>query len=77
VPEQGKSSSLDRAGRGVGCVNNLRQLMLAWKMYIDDNNDKLVRNASFNGIARYRADSGGRIHDWLDYKIRIPTTQTF
>jgi prepilin-type N-terminal cleavage/methylation domain-containing protein/prepilin-type processing-associated H-X9-DG protein len=63
-------STLTRAkakAQGVACVDNIRQLMLAWKMYIDDNNGRLVRNAAFNGIARYRADSGGWIHGWLDY----------
>ncbi len=54
-------------GQGTACLNNLRQLMLAWKMYADDNNGKLARNAAFNGIERYRADTGGWIHGWLDY----------
>jgi prepilin-type processing-associated H-X9-DG protein len=57
-------------GQGVACQNNFRQLMLAWKLYGDDNNGKLPRNAAFNGIARYRADSGGWIHGWLDYNNR-------
>jgi prepilin-type N-terminal cleavage/methylation domain-containing protein/prepilin-type processing-associated H-X9-DG protein len=54
-------------GEGTACLNDLRQLMLAWKMYADDNSGKLARNAAFNGIARYRADTGGWIHGWLDY----------
>jgi prepilin-type processing-associated H-X9-DG protein len=54
-------------GQGIACLNNLRQLMLAWKMYPEDNNGKLARNAAFNGIARYRADTGGWIHGWLDF----------
>ena len=28
-------------GQGILCMNNTRQLMLAWKLYIDDANDKL------------------------------------
>ena len=28
-------------GQGIMCMNNTKQLMLAWKMYVDDNNDKL------------------------------------
>jgi prepilin-type N-terminal cleavage/methylation domain-containing protein/prepilin-type processing-associated H-X9-DG protein len=54
-------------GQGIACLNNIRQLMLAWKMYPEDNNAKLVRNAAYNGIARYRADTGGWIHGWLDF----------
>jgi prepilin-type N-terminal cleavage/methylation domain-containing protein/prepilin-type processing-associated H-X9-DG protein len=28
-------------GQGIACMNNTKQLMTAWKMYVDDNNDKL------------------------------------
>src|ERR1043166_2620680 len=27
--------------QGIGCMNNSRQLMLAWRMYIEDNRDTL------------------------------------
>ena len=30
-------------GKRVVCLNNLRQLMLAWSVYADENDDKLVR----------------------------------
>ena len=28
--------------QGIACMNNHRQLCLAWRMYADDNNDVLV-----------------------------------
>jgi len=28
-------------GQGIACMNNTRQLMLAWRMYIEDSGDKL------------------------------------
>ncbi len=28
-------------GQAIQCLNNHRQLMLAWRMYVDDNNDRL------------------------------------
>ncbi|MBM3833774.1 MAG: type II secretion system protein [Verrucomicrobia bacterium] len=28
-------------GQGIMCLNNTKQLMLGWKMYVDDNGDKL------------------------------------
>lgn len=31
-------------GEGIACLNNLRQLQLAWFMYSDDHNEKLVYN---------------------------------
>ena len=30
--------------QGINCLNNGKQLVLAWKMYADDNNGKLVKN---------------------------------
>lgn len=33
---------------GPTCLNNLRQLQLAWGMYADDNQDKLVPNVASN-----------------------------
>jgi len=32
----------------IECVNNLKQLQLAWDMYADDNNDKTAPNRSVN-----------------------------
>jgi prepilin-type N-terminal cleavage/methylation domain-containing protein len=34
------------------CLQNLKQLGLAWVMYYDDNTDKLADNAKFNGPQR-------------------------
>jgi len=30
--------------QAVDCLNNLKQLQLAWNMYVEDNNDWLVPN---------------------------------
>ncbi len=43
--------------QGISCLNNLKQLQLAWFMYADDNNDKLVPNGTGNQI--------GWIEGWL------------
>ncbi|MCI0537662.1 MAG: type II secretion system GspH family protein [Verrucomicrobiales bacterium] len=29
---------------GISCMNNTRQLMLAWRLYLEDNDDRLVNN---------------------------------
>lgn len=31
-------------GQGISCMSNLKQLQLAWRLYTDDNNDRLVPN---------------------------------
>ena len=34
-------------GQGIACMNNHRQLLLAWKLYSDDNRDELVGAANW------------------------------
>ena len=32
--------------QGVSCMNNVRQMGLAWRLYVDDNEDRLIPSAS-------------------------------
>ena len=41
LPTLGKAK---RSARSVECLSNLKQLQLAWQMYADDHNDRLVPN---------------------------------
>lgn len=34
---------------GISCMNNLKQLQLAWILYADDNDQKLIRNSDWAG----------------------------
>src|SRR5438552_4965513 len=43
--------------QGIACLNNLKQLNLAWYMYPEDNNDKLVPNGT--------GDQRGWVEGWL------------
>jgi len=36
-------------GKRISCMNNLRQLMLAWNMYADDNDEKIVFASTSQG----------------------------
>jgi len=47
-------------GQGISCLNNLKQLQLAWIMYASDNSDKLVYNNS-NGAG----EPIGWVMGWL------------
>ena len=43
--------TLNRAreqGKRAVCLSNLKQMMLAWMMYADDNDDKVVRTRAVN-----------------------------
>ena len=54
-------SARERAHRVV-CMNNLRQLTLAWLVYADDNDGKIV----YGGIGRSFMNEGGqRVECWL------------
>jgi type II secretory pathway pseudopilin PulG len=44
---------------GVVCINNQRQLLIAWRLYADDNNDVLVLNNPDN-----YGDANGRFPSW-------------
>jgi prepilin-type processing-associated H-X9-DG protein len=44
LPSLGKAKV---KAKGIGCLNNLKQLQLCWQMYSDDNGDRLVGNAGY------------------------------
>lgn len=50
-------------GKRASCLSNLKQLTLAWSMYADENDDKLV-----NGATGYSDYTGG---DWATHKGEI------
>jgi len=52
---------------GVGCLNNLRQLGIAWFMYNDDHNGVMVFNSpgSDTNIVRW-------VNGWLDWGVGQP-----
>lgn len=39
--------------QGIGCMNNTKQLALAWRMYADDNGDQLPFSYSYGANAPY------------------------
>jgi prepilin-type N-terminal cleavage/methylation domain-containing protein len=58
------SQAKERA-RGISCVNNEKQMILAWKMYTDDNNGRFAENedGDVNG------GGGGWVHGWMSYNL--------
>jgi prepilin-type N-terminal cleavage/methylation domain-containing protein len=59
--------------QGIFCMNNTKQMVLAWTMYADDNNGRLVYN-------RDGSNSGKAVNDeswcggWLDYTASTDNT---
>ncbi len=62
--------SLNRAregGKRASCQNNVKQLVLAWNMYADENDDRIVNGAT--GYTNYTgSDWGDHAHElaWID-----------
>jgi len=64
LPALGKAK---QKGQGMQCLNNLRQLGLAWVMYADDNQGRLVPHGMGVSYAGKKADFPSWVAGWLDY----------
>ena len=61
LPALGEAKSLAQA---ISCTSNLKQLQLAWQMYADDHNGRLVPNWVILGSGDWRA-SFGTTNSWV------------
>jgi prepilin-type N-terminal cleavage/methylation domain-containing protein len=55
--------------RATACINNSRQLGLAWRLYADDNAGQLVNNGVFNGWTAFSGPQTGKpieFPNWVD-----------
>ena len=50
--------------QGIGCLNNTRQITLAWKVYSNDFDDRVANNYGINET--YQAISNGKLDDWVN-----------
>ena len=53
-----------RSGQAIQCLNNLRQLTLAWQLYADDHDDALAYNLGRNETRQTIAD--GSFLNWVN-----------
>lgn len=63
--------------QGVYCMNNCKQLMLAWQMYLHDNNDKIVialHGGEAQGGAGDPVFGMGWVEGWLDWGTSTDNT---
>jgi len=56
--------------QGINCLNNMKQLALAWIMYADDNQDRVPPNRPIGATHR-----GIWVDGWLDSRTRPPLTR--
>lgn len=54
----------DRA-KGIGCVNNIKQLTLAMGLYADENQDRLVNNHGIQETLIRKQNWANNVEDWL------------
>jgi len=59
-------------GQAVHCMNNSRQLMLAWIQYYTDNNDQLVNN--FGGLFAAVEEKNKTYNSWVNNYMTWNTT---
>jgi prepilin-type N-terminal cleavage/methylation domain-containing protein/prepilin-type processing-associated H-X9-DG protein len=63
--------------QAVYCTNNLKQIMLAWQMYVNDNNDAIVpafHGGDAQGGAFDPAIGPGWVEGWLDWTLSTDNT---
>jgi prepilin-type N-terminal cleavage/methylation domain-containing protein/prepilin-type processing-associated H-X9-DG protein len=56
---------------GIACMNNNRQLLLAWRLYAEDNHDQLLYGYALGAMAPYAWVPSGA----LDLDLANPTAQ--
>jgi prepilin-type N-terminal cleavage/methylation domain-containing protein/prepilin-type processing-associated H-X9-DG protein len=63
--------------QGVYCMNNCKQLMVAWQMYLHDNNDRIVialHGGEAMGGAGDPVFGTGWVEGWLDWSTSTDNT---
>lgn len=55
--------------RRTSCLNNLKQLGMAWVMYPSDNNDKIMSNPAAGGLG-YGTGSNSNLQNWVNGYIQ-------
>jgi prepilin-type N-terminal cleavage/methylation domain-containing protein len=59
--------------QGIYCMNNTKQMTLAWYMYAGDNNDKLVYNRDGGNVGKGAGDEAW-VGGWLDFTSSADNT---
>jgi prepilin-type N-terminal cleavage/methylation domain-containing protein len=63
-------------GQGIQCLNNLRQLGLAWVMYADDNASRVAPNNGNVGAGSAADGNQSWVTGWLDFTSSLDNINT-
>lgn len=63
-------------GQGIQCLNNLRQLGLAWVMYADDNGGRVAPNNGNVGQGSSGSGNQSWVSGWLDFTASLDNINT-
>lgn len=61
LPALGKAK---QKAQGIGCLNNGKQIALAWQMYVGDNQDRVPNN--YGVTETIEAINNGRLDNWVN-----------
>ena len=50
--------------QGIGCLSNIKQLSLAWTLYADESEDRLVNNHGIDETRARRENWANNVQDW-------------
>jgi len=74
LPALGKAK---QKAQGIGCQNNLRQLMLGWHLYAGDFNDNLVRSAGLDSlVSTVNATKNYPLNQWCMGTMEVAPSWT-
>src|SRR5450756_867769 len=63
--------------QGISCVNNMKQLQLAWIMYAGEANDKLAGNVTYSQAGNTGSGTpGGPFPCWVTGELKYNTANT-
>src|SRR5689334_11664122 len=57
-------SKAKEKGKAAVCVNNIKQLTLAWQLYADDDNDHFVNNHGIDQTRVEKQNWVNSVQDW-------------
>jgi prepilin-type N-terminal cleavage/methylation domain-containing protein/prepilin-type processing-associated H-X9-DG protein len=75
LPALGKAK---QKAQGISCLNNTKQLMIAWQMYTHDNSDSIViatHGPEARGGAGNPVYGKGWVSGWLDWTLSTDNTR--